>query len=65
MEVVQASFSARNLLKPNFHNCTCCAMLVDSCFSAGKIRLSRFYCCVGCTGVFECQKCPNAQFPQL
>ena len=34
VQVVQASFSTRNVLKPNFHICRGAAMLVDSCFSA-------------------------------
>ena len=37
MEVVQVSFSTRNVLNPNFHNCRGCVMLVHSCFGAGNI----------------------------
>ena len=37
VQVVLASLSTRNVLKPNFHNCGDAAMLVDSCVSAGKI----------------------------
>ena len=38
MQVVEVSFSTRNVLKPNFHNCKGAAMLVDPCFIAEKIR---------------------------
>ena len=38
MEVVQSCFETRNVLKFSFDNCRGCAMLVNSCFSAGKIR---------------------------
>ena len=37
-EFRQASFSTKNVLKLNFHNFRGFLMLVDSCFSAGKIR---------------------------
>ena len=59
MEVVQASFSTRNIVKPNFHNCRCCAMIVDSCFGAGKIRYSHSYRLGVCTSVFHNQECPK------
>ena len=42
MDVAQVC--TRNVLKPNFYNSRGCAMLVDCCFSAGKIRLSNFHC---------------------
>ena len=65
MEVVQASFSTRNVLKPNFHNYRCCVMLVDSSISAGKIRYSHSYRCGVCRSVFHNQECPTVQCPQL
>ena len=38
MEAVHACFGTRNVLKSSFNNCRGGAMLVDTCFSAGKIR---------------------------
>ena len=60
MEGVPASFRGRNILKPDFHNCRCCAMLVDSCFGPGKIRYSHYYRCGVCTSVFHNQECPKS-----
>ena len=68
VEVEKVCFSTRNVLKFNLHTCRVCAMLVDSCFSAGKIRYSRFYCCgspVEIAGMFQNQECAKIQFPQL
>ena len=38
MDVMEACFETRNVLKFSFDNCRGSAMLMDSCFSAGKIR---------------------------
>ena len=38
-----ACFGTRNALRFSFDNCRGVAMLVDSCFSAGKIRSSCFF----------------------
>ena len=38
VEVVQAPFITRNVLKLNFQNCRGPLMVVDSSFRAGKIR---------------------------
>ena len=38
MDVMEACFGTRNVLKFSFDNCRGSAMLMDSCFSAGKIR---------------------------
>ena len=65
VEVLQASFLTRNILKPNFHNCRGGAMLVDSRFSAGEFRYSHYYRRGVWTDVFQNQECPKVQFPQL
>ena len=38
VEFVQLCFGIRNVLKFSFDNCRGRAMVVNSCFSAGKIR---------------------------
>ena len=65
LEFVQATFLTRNILKPNFHNCRGGVMLVDFCFSAGKIRYSHSYSREVSTSTFQNQECPKVQFPQL
>ena len=69
MDVVQPCFSTRNVLKPNFHNCRRCAMLVDYCFSIGKIRYKVVFTVVVvqwrmCSRVLETGMC-KIQFPQV
>ena len=38
IEVVQASFNTKNVLNFNFPKCRGSLILMDSCFSAGKMR---------------------------
>ena len=51
---------SRNVLNPNFHTCRCCAMLLDSCISAGKIRWSHSHHHGGSTAIFHNKKYPKA-----
>ena len=44
VEVVQTCFSAVQVLKFSFHNCTGGVIPVDTCLSAGNIRESRIHC---------------------
>ena len=44
MKGVQVCFETSNVLKFTFDNCRGGAMLVTSCFSAGKIKCSHFHC---------------------
>ena len=53
VEVVQACFSTRNVIKPNFHDCRVCAMLADACISAGNIRQGCFLSCGGFVEVVQ------------
>ena len=59
VEVVQLCFGTRNVLKFSFDNCRGYAIPVNSCFSAGKIRLSCFHCRGDWKGVFQCLECPK------
>ena len=57
---LHACFGTRNALKFSFDNCKGVAMLVDSCFSAGKIRSSCFFTRGGAVEVVQaCFKTRN------